>query len=504
MAPFLLDKLATLLMTASIVLLLVLLLLVLIVWKEHRKYDHIPGPKRRSFLRGNFPEVEGKGKLLSELFLEHALVYGPIFVWWNFFWPIVVISGPELIKLGLVTLNLPKAPSSYDSLAYIFGRHRFLGSGLVTQLNHQKWKSKRNQLNPAFYRSYLKDLVPQFNSIADALISKLSKVADGKTVINMVDEFQKVTLDVIAKVAFSLDLHCLDDHNCKVHRNLSKCLEGYSESYYQPLLSLSLYKQSYQKTISTSISVLRQCAKECIEQRLLAMEDSKKRPNDILQMILEAFDVNSKNSHAIMEELVDEFLTFFLAGQDTTANQLSFTLLETLLNEDIENRIFQEVDNVIGGKESVEFFDIAKMQYLGQTLKESLRKHPVVGGIARVTTKAEKFGQYLIPKGAKLHFSIFVSHHLPEFWDNPESFLPERFADNVKPSNFVYLPFSCGPRICIGKVFSAINATIIMARIFQKFKFQLVPGQTVQWDDNLTIFPKDGVLCTVKERISAI
>ena len=78
MAPFLLDKLATLLMTASIVLLLVLLLLVLIVWKEHRKYDHIPGPKRRSFLRGNFPEVEEKGKLLSELFLEHALVYGPI------------------------------------------------------------------------------------------------------------------------------------------------------------------------------------------------------------------------------------------------------------------------------------------------------------------------------------------------------------------------------------------------------------------------------------------
>lgn len=132
------------------------------------------------------------------------------------------------------------------------------------------------------------------------------------------------------------------------------------------------------------------------------------------------------------------------------------------------------MDNVIGGKESVEFFDVAKMHYLGQTLKESLRKHPVVGGIARVTTKAEKFGQYLIPKGANLHFSIFVSHHLPEFWDNPESFLPERFADNVKPSNFVYLPFSCGPRICIGKVFSAINATIIMARIFQKFKFQLV------------------------------
>ena len=150
------------------------------------------------------------------------------------------------------------------------------------------------------------------------------------------------------------------------------------------------------------------------------------------------------------------------------------------------------------------FLTLQRCSILGRHLKKVYEKHPVVGGIARVTTKAEKFGQYLIPKGAKLHFSIFVSHHLPEFWDNPESFHPERFADNVKPSNFVYLPFSCGPRICIGKVFSAINATIIMARIFQIFKFQLVPGQTVQRDDNLTIFPKDGVLCTVKERISAI
>lgn len=162
------------------------------------------------------------------------------------------------------------------------------------------------------------------------------------------------------------------------------------------------------------------------------------------------------------------------------------------------------MDSVLGGKETVEFYDIAKLGYLGQALKESLRKHPLVGATARVTTKTEKFGQYLIPKGTKLHFSIFVSHHLPEFWDSPESFLPERFADTNKRSNFVYFPFSCGPRVCIGKVFSAINATIVMARIFQKFKFQLVPGQTVQRGENLTLQPKGGVLCTVKERTSAI
>lgn len=116
----------------------------------------------------------------------------------------MVISSPELIKYGLVTLNLPKATSSYNQIAYLFGRYRFLGSGLLTQLNHEKWKLKRQVINPAFHRGYLKDLVPQFNSVADSLVAKLAKIADGKTVIDMADEFHKVTLDVIGKVSMLL------------------------------------------------------------------------------------------------------------------------------------------------------------------------------------------------------------------------------------------------------------------------------------------------------------
>lgn len=190
-----------------IVVLTVFLIFVLFVWNQHRKYCHIPGPKRGSFFCGNISEIGDKGKLLCEIFLDHALVYGPVFVWWYLFTPVVVISSPELIKYGLITLNLPKAPSSYNQLSYLFGRYRFLGSGLLTQLNHEKWKQKRRLINPAFYRSHLKDLVPQFNSVADVLVAKLSKVADGKTVIDMADEFQKVTLDVIGKV--SIWSHCM-------------------------------------------------------------------------------------------------------------------------------------------------------------------------------------------------------------------------------------------------------------------------------------------------------
>ena len=102
-----------------------------------------------------------------------------------------------------------------------------------------------------------------------------------------------------------------------------------------------------------------------------------------------------------------------------------------------------------------------------------------------------------------MNFSIYVAHHLPENWCDPECFNPDRFADKNgsenKISNFVYFPFSCGQRICIGKDFSSINASIVTAQLFQKFKFELVAGQTVQREEKITMRPKDGVLCTIKK-----
>ena len=111
-------------------------------------------------------------------------------------------------------------------------------------------------------------------------------------------------------------------------------------------------------------------------------------------------------------------------------------------------RICQEVDIVLGNKDTVEYDDISKLQFVRQTLKESLRKHPPASGTLHRTTKPEKFGSFLIPKGANINFSIYVAHHLTENWWDPECVNPDRFSDKNnsenKISNFVYFPFSCG------------------------------------------------------------
>ena len=166
-------------------------------------------------------------------------------------------------------------------------------------------------------------------------------------------------------------------------------------------------------------------------------------------------------------------------------------------------RIVKEINEVLGEKEIVDYDDTLKLEYIALTLKESLRKHPPVSSLIRMNTKVEKFGQFQIPKGTKLSFNIYATHHLPEYWQDPERFYPERFSHangKNKISNFVYFPFSCGPRICIGKVFSSINATILMSRLLQKFKFSLCPGQKLERVEKITLRPKDGIFCTIQER----
>ena len=179
---------------------------------KHKKLDHIPGPKRDGFFWGNVRGIQRlKDKhgyngvqVLNLLAQEH----GPVMVIWLFHLPIVYVTDADLAKKVLITSNYPKDAWSYDKLAYIFGE-RFLGKGLVTETDHENWKVKRLALNPAFQKHYLKGLIYQFNACCDAFLQRLTHLADGKTEVLLADEFNKITLDIIAKVGKEFVSICL-------------------------------------------------------------------------------------------------------------------------------------------------------------------------------------------------------------------------------------------------------------------------------------------------------
>ncbi|XP_068683870.1 cholesterol 24-hydroxylase-like [Montipora foliosa] len=470
----------------------------------HWKYRHIPGPKRESFFRGNVSLMvrqRAKGKTVTELVVDLRDIYGSSVLLWIYHIPIVFISDPEVARKCVVTLNLPKNPHAYSNFAFPFGL-RYVGNGLVTEVNHDLWQKHRALLNPAFHRRYLMNLMSAFNSSCDLFVNHLNEMADGKTVVNMAEEFARVTLDVIGKVAFNVDLDVIKDANSPFLAALNDSLRGVQESFLRPFWRLDISSISQRKTLSKATKILRDYGRKLIHDRQQAISRGEDTPSDILDHILRVAEAEPTLT---LEYLVDEFVTFFLAGQETTSNQLSFTLHEILNHPRVKNRVVEEIGNVLGSRQFVEYNDLGNLQYLGQALKEGLRLHPPVAGTGRISTKDVDLGGHVVPAGTQLNISWYAIHRIPEVWPKPDEFDPDRFSPESKSSSFglrsAYFPFSLGPRTCIGQTFAQFEARVLMARLLQEFEFTLLPGQhEIKHEARLTLRPKGGVLCTLQRR----
>ena len=180
------------------------LFFLLYLYHVHKVYDHIPGPKRNHFVWGHLKEIEriqreGSSSTFDK-YLEYAIEYGPVMLIWFLHKPIVIVTSPELVKEVTVIANLPKDPWVYkNSIGFPLGE-RLMGRALPCAIDHTAWQRRRSTLNPAFHKTFLKELIPQFNSCCDVFLAKLSRLADGKTEVVMLEEFNRATLDVIGKV----------------------------------------------------------------------------------------------------------------------------------------------------------------------------------------------------------------------------------------------------------------------------------------------------------------
>ena len=179
------------------------------------------------------------------------------------------------------------------------------------------------------------------------------------------------------------------------------------------------------------------------------------------------------------------------------------TTVFTLAYVNTSFRIIQEIEAVLGCRQFVEYVDLGNLQFLGQTLKESLRLHPPIGGTTRITTKDENIGGHLLPRGTSVNISAFLMHRYSGAWQEPDKFDPDRFSPALKGEipHSVFFPFSLGPRTCIGQTFAQFEARVFIARLLQEFELCLCPGQDeIKHEERLTLRPKGGVLCTLKRR----
>ncbi|XP_038073598.1 cholesterol 24-hydroxylase-like [Patiria miniata] len=456
---------------------------VLYLFYQHKRFAHFPGPPRSDFFTGHVRQMIDRintGSSLAEYLTDQMRVYGQVYHLFMFHKPVVVVLEPNFLKEVMHSTTHTKPPEEASTFWYVFGQ-RFLYHGLLTETDIPKYLKRRALFSPAFHRSYLMNLMGSFNESTDILINKLAEKADGKTTVYMLDELNQVTLDVIAKVAFGLHLNKTADSGFSFTTAVKTSLEGVMATFLQPWIKYSFLPshRQFRQKVRDSIHHLRETGRKCVQGRLEAKKRGEKLPNDILTYILDASNDLQADADFRMEEMLDEFVTFFLAGQEETTNLMAFMLHELGHHPEIMHRVVTEVNAVLGDRDYVEYADLAKFEYLSQVIKETLRLWPPAFGTNRLMASDVTVQGLKIPAGTVVWLNTYVMGRMESHFKNPLVFDPDRFHKSGSEDRplYAYFPFSMGTRSCLGQPFALIEARLIVARLLHKFEFKLCPGQ---------------------------
>uniref|UniRef100_A0A8D3CI35 Cholesterol 24-hydroxylase n=1 Tax=Scophthalmus maximus TaxID=52904 RepID=A0A8D3CI35_SCOMX len=464
----------------------------------HMKYDHIPGPPRDNFFLGHSPTLLGIMKndgIVHDKFLEWAERYGPVYRINILHYVTLSVSCPEATKEILMSPKYPKDKFVYKKLFNLFGQ-RFFGNGLLTARDHGLWYKQRRIMDPAFSSLYLRGLMGTFNERAEILMKKLTDAADGNTEANMLGLFNCVTLDVIAKVAFGVDLDLLKNSS-PFPKAIETCLKGMVHYLRDVLFVYKPKNRPFINEVKEACRLLRTTGAQWIHERKTAMENGDDVPKDILTQIIKAAE-ECLNIPVRTTLFLFIFVICNNLGQETTANQLAFCVMELARHPDILEK--QEVDDVIGMKQDISYDNLGNLTYLSQVLKETLRVYPTAPGTSRDVPEDMVIDGIHIPGGVTCMFSTYVCGRMDKFFTDPLTFDPDRFHPDATKPYYCYYPFALGPRSCLGQNFAQMEAKVVMAKLLQRFDFTLVPGQTFDMVDTGTLRPKSGVVCSIGHR----
>ena len=473
----------------------------------HKINGHIPGPPRSSFILGHLPDIwkfkSTTGRIAAKYILEKRFEYGPVFVLFFCHRAVVFLGDSSYLRHVYVNNHkiLQKDTLVYHKLGFIFGE-RGAGFGLVINTDEVLWRKRRRLMNPVFHRKCLREFMTNFNDVCDRFLAHINTVARDGEPASMVQEFAKVTLEAISQVSFNINTQAIEDPNSPFPAAIRNYLWGVQANLEIPIsatflsiFQLMLLQNDTKREQINAAKFIRKFGSDCIIARMKNIADGKQVPNDLLNILI-------KDDNLSMDDKIDEFITIFVAGQETTANSLSFTLYEIIRNPDVQTKLLNEINEVLGERDDVEYDDLVKFKYLGQVLEESLRKHPVALSPSRLLTKDLTVGGYHISRGTRISSMQLFFATNPEIWKDPEVFDPERFSnlENMQDMTMTHFPFSIGPRNCIGQTFAKFESKVILAKLLRKFQFDLLPDQTDRMEARLTLIPKDGVICKVIRR----
>ena len=420
------------------------------------------------------------------IFMHDMLKEYGDFMCWRGFYDVYLVNHPDFLRpvLSQNYKHFSKRTIDYRVLA------RVMGNGLVSN-DGPHWVRQRKLMQPLFSNRNVNGFDQTINNTTASLMEQWDARVGGETV--WVDrEMGKLTFQIVGSTLFGSDI---EQHADEV----AEILEVVNQQTQEFRALMTLYSW-----IPTPYNLKWKRAMKRLDKIVYGMIASRRLDgvgdNDILDRLINARDEDTGEG---MNEtqMRDEVITLMLAGHETSANALAWTLYLLATHPDVEAELADALATTLNGAPATAA-DLTRIPYLKQVVQESMRLYPPVWAYARRSEQEEEFDGYRMPANAYVGVVPYALHRHPEFWPDPERFDPERFQPNRSESrhSYCYLPFAAGPRTCIGAGMAMLETQLVLAQVVQRFKIHVVPDHPIETIAKVTLKPRYGMPVTLSRR----
>ena len=392
-----------------------------------------------------------------------------------------LVNDPHLIKRVLNERpdDFPKSDRIGAGLRPLLGESVFLTNG-------ETWKRQRRIIDPAFEGGRLRETFPAMWAAGEAAVARMHGLADGQP-HDIEPETSHAAADVIFRTLFSIPIEDA------VATRVFDAFRSYQRT--QPILNLAAFipgprwmPRFFKSETKHTAKAIRALITGLTQDRLDAIKAGQ-APDDLATKIMTTADPQTGETFTV-EEMVDQVAIFFLAGHETSASALAWTLYLLALYPEWQEAVAAEAETL-----TPDFSSIPKLRKTRDVFREALRLYPPVPMMVRETTCPENFRDRDVPIGAQVVLSPWHLHRHERIWDNPDGFDPDRWAIQAGKTcaRDAYMPFSSGPRVCTGAGFAMIEGVLLLSMIVRAFRFEVVDGRAPKPVAHLTVRAEDGM-----------
>ncbi|MFW6320578.1 MAG: cytochrome P450 [Halohasta sp.] len=406
--------------------------------------------------------------------------------------PLYMLTNPRDIERVLVgeASSFPKLDLGDDAV------DQLLGDGLLTS-EGTAWQEKRQRANPAFHSGRISSLAAM---MADHTEAMLADWDDGDRVDVHV-AVARLTVRIIVSAMFGTDI---DPERVEaIQRHLEPLGARFEPDPFGRLVpdwAPTKKNREFRAAVDALEAIIDEIVAERRGTEIGTGGDGAgdgDEPMDLLSILLRA----QRHGEATADDIRDEMMTMLLAGHDTTALTLTYAWYLLAQHPEVERRLHDELDDVLGGDRPTAA-DSRRLTYTTNVLNEAMRLYPPVYTLFREAGVDAEFGGYTLPAGSGLMLPQWVVHRSSRWYDDPETFDPDRWSaerSRERP-RFAFFPFGGGPRHCIGKQFSMLEATVILSTVAQEYTMEYLGSGELRLRGSLTMHPQEPVAMRLRER----